>query len=110
MLKEAVDPVDSSAPPAERMPEAPPGMLSTSCEAGTRGESRLKTSVCESLRTHFPATCGVSCGVTLPSVTGWENVTVMAVFDATFCASAAGVNDLTKKPDSEARVAPPEPE
>ncbi len=39
-LKVAVDPADSSAPSVERTPEAPPGMLSTSWEAGTSGESR----------------------------------------------------------------------
>ena len=60
-----------------------------------------------SFNTHFPATFGVSCGVTLLSVTGSENVTVMAVFDATFCAPAAGVDDLTKKPGSEVRDEPP---
>ena len=66
--------------------------------------------MCESFRTHFPATLGVSCGVTLLSVTGSENVTEMAVFEATFCAPAAGVNDLTKNPVSEAPVEPPEDE
>ncbi len=64
----------------------------------------------ESFRTHFPATWGVSTGVTLLSVTGWENVTVMAAFEATFCAPGTGENDLTKKPDSEAWVDPPEAE
>jgi hypothetical protein len=46
----------------------------------------------------------------LLSVTGWENVTEMAVFGATFWAPAAGVDDLTKKPVSEAWDEPPEDE
>ena len=67
-------------------------------------------SVLVPVRSHAPATDGTRCGVTLPSVTGFENVTEIAVFDATSSAPEAGVEDLTKKPRSDALVAPLEPE
>jgi hypothetical protein len=46
----------------------------------------------------------------LLSVTGFENVTETAVFDATFRAPAAGVEDLTKNPLSDALAVPLDPE
>jgi hypothetical protein len=43
-------------------------------------------------------------------VTGSENVTEIDVFDATFWAPAAGVDDLTKKPVRDACDVPLETE
>jgi hypothetical protein len=45
--------------------------------------------------THLPPTCGESMGVTSPSLTGREKVTVIAVFVATFWAPDAGTVSLT---------------
>jgi hypothetical protein len=60
-------------------------------------------------RTHLPPKAGDSWGVTLPRATGSENVTEIDVFDATFCAPAAGEDDLTKKPVRDACDVPLDP-
>jgi hypothetical protein len=95
--------VDKRAPPFPSSPDGPPGMVSVSCEPGTRGAASSYESVVAFGCTHFPATGGASVGVTLPSTTGAEKVTDNVVFVATFCAAVEGVEDVTRNPTSDAR-------
>ena len=97
------------APFAPRTPEVPPGIVTTTCDDGTSGESDWNVKVSFPLRTHLPPKAGDSCGVTVLNATGSEKVTEIGAFDATSCAPAAGVEDLTKKPPSETEADPPEP-
>jgi hypothetical protein len=66
-------------------------MVSSSREDGMSGEASWYESVVAVVRTHVPATAGVSTGVTVPAETGEENVTEMVVFGATPWAPSTGV-------------------